>query len=57
MPCPHCASITTREQPARTHLGYRTFTCLNCWRSFNERTGTPFNHLTFPSDIVLQVVL
>ena len=23
----------------------------------NERTGTPFNHLSFPTEIVLQVVL
>jgi transposase-like protein len=38
-------------------LGYRTFTCHSCKRTFNERTGTPFNHLTFPTEIVLQVVL
>jgi putative transposase len=57
MPCPHCTSTTTRERSARTQLGYRTFACLTCCRTFNERTGTPFNHLTFPTDIVLQVVL
>jgi hypothetical protein len=57
MPCPHCASTTTRERPARTQLGYRTFSCRTCRHSFNERTGTPFNHLMFPTDIVLQVVL
>lgn len=57
MPCPHCASTSTRERPARTQLGYRTFHCLTCRRTFNERTGTPFNQLTFPTDIVLQVVL
>jgi putative transposase len=57
MPCPHCASTTTRERPARTQLGYRTFHCLSCRRTFNERTGTAFNHLIFPSDIVLQVVI
>ncbi len=57
MPCPHCASTTTRERPARTQLGYRTFRCLSCTRTVGERTGTPFNHLTFPSDTVLQVVL
>lgn len=57
MVCPNCASATTNERPARTQLGYRTFTCLSCQRTFNERTGTPFNYLTFPSDIVLQVVL
>ena len=57
MPCPHCTSTTIRERSTRTQLGYRIFTCLICGRTFNERTGTPFNHLTFPTDIVLQVVL
>jgi putative transposase len=57
MPCPHCTSTSSRERPARTQLGYRTFSCRSCGRSFNERTGTPFNYLTFPTDIVLQVVL
>ena len=57
MVCPNCASTTTSERPTRTQLGYRTFRCLHCRRTFNERSGTPFNYLTFPSDIVLQVVL
>ena len=57
MPCPHCRSTSTRERAARTQLGYRTFACRTCRRSFNERTGTPFNQLTFPSEIVLQIVL
>jgi putative transposase len=57
MPCPHCQFIVTQERAARTQLGYRTFRCGSCKRTFNERSGTPFNHLTFPSDIVLQVVL
>jgi transposase-like protein len=43
--------------PRRTALGYRTFRCPRCRRSFNERTGTPFNHLQVPTDIVLLVVL
>jgi len=57
MSCPHCSSATTREWAARTQLGDRIFHCLTCRRTFNERSGTPFNHLTFPTDIVLQVVL
>ena len=28
-----------------------------CKRTFNERTGTPFNFLDYPTDIVLLVVL
>jgi len=44
------------NEPKKTELGYATFFCLTCRRSFNERTGTPFNYLEFPTDIVLLVV-
>ncbi len=57
MACPHCATTTTTELPKRTQLGYRTFRCATCRRQFNERTGTPYNYLEFPTDIVLLVVL
>ena len=57
MACPHCAATTTTELPKQTHLGYRIFGCGACRRQFNERTATPFNHLEFPTDIVLLVVL
>ncbi len=57
MACPHCQSMTTTERSKKTQLGYRTFCCHACTRTFNERTGTPFNYLEFPTDIVLLVVL
>jgi transposase-like protein len=57
MPCPHCAAPATIEQLRRTALGYRTFRCCACHRTFNERTGTSFNHLQYPTDLVLLVVL
>ncbi len=57
MPCPHCAATTISALTQRTQLGYRTFRCSACRRQFNERTGTPFNYLEFPTDIVLLVVL
>ncbi len=57
MPCPHCAATVMAEQPRRTALGYRTFRCRACRRTCNERTGTPFNHLQYPTDVVLLVVL
>ena len=57
MNCPHCASTATKEQTKKTSLGYRTFRCSDCKRTFNERTGTPFNFLEYPTDIVLLVVL
>ncbi len=57
MPCPHCTSTLTTVRTKRTQLGYRTFRCRSCQRIFNERTGTPFNYLEYPTDIVLLVVL
>lgn len=54
--CPHCSSPTT-PLARKTSLGYKLFSCKNCRRTFNERTATPFNHLQFPTDIVLLVVL
>jgi putative transposase len=57
MACPYCQSTTTRERAKKTQLGYRTFCCQTCTRRFNKRTGTDFNYLEFPTDIVLLVVL
>lgn len=57
MKCPHCASSSTTQLSRRTSLGYKVFRCKACTRLFNERTGTPYNHLQFPTDIVLLVVL
>lgn len=41
MNCPHCTSVSTKEQRKKTILGYRTFRCTVCKHLFNERTGTP----------------
>jgi putative transposase len=57
MNCPYCLSTTTKRQSKTTSLGYRTLRCSACQRTFNERTGTPFNFLEYPTDIVLLVVL
>ena len=57
MSCPHCGAATTTEQTERTALGYRKFRCQACRRLFNERTGTPFNFLEYPTDIVLLVMV
>src|SRR6266581_435583 len=57
MNCPHCTSQSTKELNKKTALGYRTFRCSACHSTFNERTGTPFNFLEYPTDIVLLVVL
>jgi putative transposase len=57
MNCPYCLSIATKQQRKKTSLGYRTFCCSDCRRIFNERTATPFNHVAYPTDIVLLVVV
>ncbi|MCH7970405.1 MAG: IS6 family transposase [Chloroflexi bacterium] len=57
MSCPHCLSTFASKRKHRTSLGYPTFSCGDCGRRFNERSGTPFNDLQFPTDIVLLAVL
>ena len=57
MGCPYCESVDTSERRERTALGYRRFRCRTCTREFNERTGTRFNHLQYPTDVVCLVVL
>jgi putative transposase len=57
MRCPHCESANTVERQERTELGYRRFRCLTYKRECHERTGTRFNHLQYPTDIVCLVVL
>jgi putative transposase len=57
MTCPHCASSATTDRPDRTELGYRRLCCRDCTRIFNERTGTLFNRLQYPTDVVSLVIL
>ncbi len=55
--CPRCSSSETSSRSRRTSTGYRTFACRACGTVFNERTGTPFNDLQYPSDVVMLAVL
>lgn len=57
MNCPHCQSLHTTRLQRTTNLAYTMFRCRDCHRSFNERTGTPFNFVEVPTDIVFQVLL
>jgi len=57
MRCPHCQSPRIRNLNRTTDLGYAVFRCGDCGRKSNERTGTPFNFLEFPTDIVFEIVL
>ena len=57
MDCPHCHCSQTRRLPRATDLGYAVFRCQGCGRTFTERTGTPFNFVEVPTEIVFQVLL
>jgi putative transposase len=57
MICPHCQSPQLRKLNQTTSLGYAEFRCGGCRRKSNERSGTPFNFLEFPTDIVFEIVL
>jgi transposase-like protein len=54
---PSCQSPQIRNLNRTTDLGYAVFRCGDCRRKSNERTGTPFNYLEFPTDIVFEIVL
>ena len=57
MACPYCQGDATQDLDRVTALGYHLYRCRPCRRTFNERTGTSFNHLQVPTDIALLVVL
>jgi putative transposase len=57
MICPHCASSATADRPERSDLGSRRFRCRECQREFNEWTGTAFNRLQYPTDLICLVAL
>jgi putative transposase len=57
MICPHCQSPATAERPDRTELLYHRFRCHTCKRGFNKQTGTRYNRLQYPTDVICLVVL
>jgi putative transposase len=57
MKCPYCQSQHLQNRKRSTDLGYLMFRCSDCGRKSNERTGTPFNFLEFPTDIVFEILL
>jgi putative transposase len=54
---PYCHSSTTSERLETTARGYRRFRCRACERGFNECTGSVFNRVQYPADVVCLVVL
>ena len=57
MGCPSCQSSAITEHPDSTARGYRRFRCGSCGHGFNERTGSVFNRVQYPPDVVCLVVL
>ena len=57
MDCPHCSTSRVSFLQCKTNLGYSRFRCKECRRTYNERTGTPFNFIEVPTDIVFQALL
>jgi transposase-like protein len=57
MNCPHCSSTQITHLQRTTDFGYAMYRCKACDRTCNERTGTPFNFIEVPTDIVFQVLL
>ncbi len=54
--CPKCQSTEVSLLKRQTSLGYQCFRCKRCRCTFNERSGTVFNFLEYPTDLVLMVV-
>lgn len=56
MICPNCGTEKTTKLKKATSLGYPIYRCAVCRKQFNQRSGTVFNYLQFPTDIVLLAV-
>ena len=57
MNCPHCHCAETTLLKRTTNLGYAVFRCKSCQRTFNQRTGTAFNYVEVPTDILFEILL
>ncbi len=56
MNCCHCQSNHTRSLNKATVLGYQQFICSDCGKQFNERSGTSFNFIMYPTAVVMMVI-
>ena len=56
MDCPHCQSNNVRLCQQKTALGYLQCRCRDCHKQFNERTGTAFNYIQYPNEVVMMAV-
>ena len=55
--CPVCKSTKSYQLKRYTNLGYKQYRCLDCRKQYNERTGTVFNFLNYPTEVILLTVL
>lgn len=56
MDCPRCNSSNIRLCKSQTYLGYKQYRCRDCNSQYNERTGTSFNFIEYPTDVVMLTV-
>ena len=56
MQCPRCSSTDICALNRLTVLGHHRFRCRCCRRWFNERAGTVFNFIEYPTELMLLVV-
>ena len=56
MDCPHCQSQNTRELSQTTQLSYQQYYCRHCGKQYNERTGTDFNFIEYPTEVVMMAL-
>lgn len=56
MECHNCKSKRHFQLKNLTTLGYKQYRCLDCRTQYNERTGTVFNYLQYPTDVILFTV-
>src|SRR6476469_10271365 len=57
MNCPFGKNEKTPLRKKLTKLGYKIFYCGKCDLTYNERTATPFNYLSIPTDVLFLILL
>src|SRR5258708_1041986 len=56
MDWPDLESKNKRLWKEKTALGYLQFRCRVCDKQFNKRTGTFFNYIQYPTEVVILAV-
>ena len=56
MDCRYCSSNHIKTFKNKTNLGYLQYFCKDCCHQYNERTGTKFNFIEFPNEVVMLAV-